>query len=66
VARELCGVAPQPTPEGLWPTIPTPSPAPCVEAAPVEVRKPPVAIGALPSGTTVIRPIRFEGKEDEA
>jgi len=58
--REIGGAAAQPTPPGIWPA--TPAPAPRVEP-PAAPRKPPVAVGTLPPGTTVIRPVRFEGDE---
>jgi len=64
--RDLFGIPPQPLPEGIWPTTPTPSPAPRVEAAPVEPRRAPVATGEVPGGVTIIRPVKFNGDEKQS
>ena len=57
--RDILGIAPQPTPEGLFPhpARSTPAVNPRVTPAPAEPRRPPVATGEVPSGVTVIRPI---------
>ncbi len=64
--RDLFGIPPRETPAGIFPQSSAPAlSAPRAEAARVEARKPPVAVGTLASGTTVVRPIRFEGHEKE-
>jgi hypothetical protein len=63
--RDLFGIPPRETPPGVWPQTPTPSPAPRVVEPPAEPRRAPVATGEVPSGVTIIRPVRFGGDEKE-
>ncbi|HKN62544.1 MAG TPA: hypothetical protein VJW93_15285 [Candidatus Acidoferrales bacterium] len=63
MVRELLGVPATPTPAGIFPAPPGPKPvqpAPIVvEPQRVEPRRAPVATGDLPSGVTIVRPIRL-------
>lgn len=62
MAREILGFPTWPTPTEIFPhpARSTPAVNRPVTPAPVEARKPPVATGALPAGTTVVREIKIE------
>ncbi len=61
IKREIFGIPPRETPPGIWPS----PPAPRVEP-PAEPRRAPVATGEVPSGVTIIRPVKFSGDENKS